>query len=79
MDRAPRPGRAGPLLLLAALAALAACPEERGDRRQRIPAARVPPAVPVESSAATAPAEPGREGATEGPAPAPRAAPTSGR
>jgi len=66
------------LPLLAALALLPACPEQRGDSRQRIPSARVPPAVPVEAPGATA-AEPPRA-APPGPAiPGARPSPTSGR
>lgn len=39
---------------LLAAALLSACPEQRGDSRQRVPAARVPPAVPVEAPGPTA-------------------------
>jgi hypothetical protein len=62
--------------LLAALALLPACPEQRGDSRQRIPSARVPPAVPVEAPGATG-TEPPRAPAPD--LPAARPAPTSGR
>jgi len=50
---------------------LGACPEERPDTRRPVPAARVPPAVPVESPAPGHPPEP------EAPPPARGA--TSGR
>jgi len=43
------------LLLLAALCA--GCPEERDGTRRHVPAARVPPAVPVETLPTTLPAE----------------------
>jgi len=65
------------LPLLGALVLLSGCPEERGDSRQRIPSARVPPAVPVEAPART-PADP-RQGGPDPGAPTRRPAPTSGR
>lgn len=56
--------RLRPALLLLAL--LAGCPEERPDTRLQVPAARVPPAVPVEAGAATVPAASGAPGVTSG-------------
>jgi len=53
------------------LALLCGCPEERADTRRPVPAARVPPAVPVEAPAPSHPPEP------EAPLPARGA--TSGR
>lgn len=45
------------LLLLLAAGALLGCPEQRPGTRLRVPAARIPPAVPVEAPPATLPAE----------------------
>jgi len=55
---------------LCAAALLAGCPEERPDTRRQVPAARVPPAVPVEAgprSTAPPPAQPASEPSRSGP------------
>jgi len=43
------------LLVLAALSS--GCPEERDGTRRQVPAARLPPAMPVETPPSTLPAE----------------------
>ena len=54
------------LVLLLVAGVLAACPEEREGIRRQVPAARVPPAVPVEASPATAPPAERAPGTTSG-------------
>ncbi|MBI5068522.1 MAG: hypothetical protein HZB56_09800 [Deltaproteobacteria bacterium] len=61
-------------LALAAAAALAGCPEDRGHGRQRVPAARVPAAMAVEPTLPPMPLPPA---APEDPPPG--APTTSGR